>query len=270
MEKEVIMPVRHVLGLSGGKDSAALAIYMRDKIPNMEYFFCDTGCELPETYDFLNKLKSTLGIKITYLNEKLIEQDDRESIFKHYLAEYKGFLPSPMARWCTRVLKIKPMEKFVGRDEAISYIAIRADENRDGYVSPAKSKITANYPFIEDGIKKNDVVRILEDSGIGMPSYYDWRSRSGCYFCFFQRKIEWVGLHDNHPELFERAVRYESEHADGRTFTWTKGETLLELINRREQIIINYKKRNKNTPLADDIQKLDEKDGIKQCLACHS
>ena len=35
--------VRHVLGLSGGKDSAALAIYIKDHYPDlhskMEYFF---------------------------------------------------------------------------------------------------------------------------------------------------------------------------------------------------------------------------------------
>ena len=29
--------IRHILGLSGGKDSSALAIYMRDKVPEMEY-----------------------------------------------------------------------------------------------------------------------------------------------------------------------------------------------------------------------------------------
>ena len=51
---------RHVLGLSGGKDSAALAVHMNDKYPDipMEYFFTDTGYELQETYDFLNKLKT--------------------------------------------------------------------------------------------------------------------------------------------------------------------------------------------------------------------
>ena len=46
-------PVRHILSLSGGKDSTALAIYMRDRIPEMEYAFCDTEKELPETYDYL-------------------------------------------------------------------------------------------------------------------------------------------------------------------------------------------------------------------------
>ena len=39
---------RHVLSLSGGKDSAALAVYMRDLVPDMEYIFHDTDKELPE------------------------------------------------------------------------------------------------------------------------------------------------------------------------------------------------------------------------------
>ena len=57
-------PVRHLLGISGGKDSAALAIYMRDKVPEMEYFFADTGAELPETLEFVNLMETFLGKKI--------------------------------------------------------------------------------------------------------------------------------------------------------------------------------------------------------------
>jgi 3'-phosphoadenosine 5'-phosphosulfate sulfotransferase (PAPS reductase)/FAD synthetase len=48
---------------------------------------------------------------------------------------YGNFLPSPRARWCTRVLKIQPFEKYVGEDKAISYIGIRGDEDREGYTS---------------------------------------------------------------------------------------------------------------------------------------
>ena len=42
--------VRHVLGISGGKDSAALAIYMKQKYPTLEveYYNSDTGCELED------------------------------------------------------------------------------------------------------------------------------------------------------------------------------------------------------------------------------
>ena len=60
--------VRHLLGLSGGKDSSALAVYMRDRVPEMEYFFTDTGKELPETYEFLDRLEVFLGKPIVRLN----------------------------------------------------------------------------------------------------------------------------------------------------------------------------------------------------------
>ena len=50
---------KHVLGLSGGRDSAALAVYMRQHHPELhiEYFFTDTGKELPEVYEYLGGWK---------------------------------------------------------------------------------------------------------------------------------------------------------------------------------------------------------------------
>ena len=66
----------------------------------------------------------------------------------------------------------------------------------------ALRNIEPKYPFKEDGITETDVYRILEESGLGLPEYYKWRTRSGCYFCFYQRKAEWVGLMENHPDLF--------------------------------------------------------------------
>ena len=164
-------PVRHVMGISGGKDSSALAIYMRGKVPEMEYFFCDTGSELPETYEYLQRLEAALGKPIARLNS--------ERGFDHWLWVYQGALPSPQMRWCTKAMKIKPLEEWIGADETYSYIAIRADEHRQGYVSH-KPNIHPVFPFKEDGITKDDVMRILEDAGVGLPDYYEWRTRSGC------------------------------------------------------------------------------------------
>ena len=259
---------RHILGLSGGKDSTALAILMHKEVPEMEYFFCDTGKELPETYEYLERVKARLGIKIEYLNA---ERD-----FDHWLEVFNGVLPSPRVRWCTRKLKIEPLEKFVGDDRAISYIGIRADENREGYVS-AQPNIHPIYPFKERGLVKADILNILDESGIGMPSYYEWRSRSGCSFCFFQRKYEWVKLAEKHPEEFAQAIAYERDHKDGRTYTWTQGETLLELIARKDQIIADHEKaiaREKKTSpklsLAEVLESvLDDEDDEMPCLACH-
>lgn len=267
--------VRHVLGISGGKDSSALAIHMRDRVPEMEYFFCDTGAELPETYEYLNRLEAALGKPIVRLNA------DRD--FDHWMEVYQGTLPSPQMRWCTKNLKIKPLEEWVGDDEVISYVAIRADENRLGYVS-TKPNITAVFPFREDGIDKDGVMRILDEAGIGLPGYYEWRTRSGCYFCFFQRKHEWVGLKDRHPELYEKAVAYEDKvryrHTamQGRNYTWSQGESLPELIARREEIQAKHeaaleraaKRIKPNRPLLEVLSDaLDSDDDEAGCSVCH-
>ena len=135
---------RHVLGLSGGKDSAALAIYIKDRYPEIhekiEYFFSDTGAELTEVYEFLDKLEA-------YLGKEIIRLSSNED-FEHWLKVHNEYLPSPQQRWCTRTMKIKPFEQFVGNDAVISYVGIRADENREGYLSN-KDTIKAVFPFNE-------------------------------------------------------------------------------------------------------------------------
>lgn len=226
--------VRHVLGISGGKDSAALAVYMRDRVPEIEYFFTDTGAELPEVYDFLDRLEGYLGKPIARLTPESSRPD--RTPFDELLDKYGGFLPSPNTRWCTRELKIKPFEAWVGDDHVLTYVAIRADEARDGYRS-TKKNIRPVFPFKEDGIELRDVERILDRAGIGLPEYYKWRSRSGCYFCFFQRKSEWVALANEHPDLFESAKSYEKfDMSTGDRYTWTRGETLEELVARASEI----------------------------------
>ncbi|MBI5498932.1 MAG: phosphoadenosine phosphosulfate reductase family protein [Deltaproteobacteria bacterium] len=228
---------RHILSLSGGKDSAALAVYLKDRIGDLEYVFCDTKKELPETYEYLARLEAFLGRPIVRLN------DDRG--FDHWLQLYGGYLPSSKMRWCTRQLKIKPFERYVGEDEAINYIGIRADEDREGYIS-TKPNLSARYPFKEDGLRKADVLRLLEEAGLGLPSYYRWRSRSGCYFCFFQRKIEWVGLMENHPDLFAEAKAYEKvDDATGTRYSWQHGEMLSDLAQPRRIADIRRKEPRK-------------------------
>ena len=259
--------VRHILGLSGGKDSTALALYLKNDVPEMEYFFCDTHKELPETYEYIEKLKILLGKEIIHL------EDNRG--FDHWLEVYDGFLPNPRTRWCTKKLKIEPLEKFIGDDDAISYIAIRADEDRVGYIS-TRQNIKPVYPFMKNGLVKRDIFKMIEDSGLGMPEYYSWRSRSGCYFCFFQRKIEWVRLSEIHPELFEKAVKYEQEHADGRKYFWNQGEPLLQLIERKDQILTDHEEHMKwkekyfpNRPLIEalDLSLDDEPENF--CFVCN-
>ncbi|MBP8972351.1 MAG: phosphoadenosine phosphosulfate reductase family protein [Anaerolineae bacterium] len=265
-------PARHIVSLSGGKDSTALAIYLRDRIPELEYVFCDTGKELPETYEYMDRLEVYLGKGVIRLNS------DRD--FDHYLQIYNNVLPDARTRWCTRKLKIEPFERYVGEDLCYNYIGIRADEpQRKGYIS-TKPNIIAAYPFIEDGITKQDVFRILEDSGLGLPAYYEWRSRSGCYFCFFQQRIEWVGLQKNHPDLYQRAMEYEKIDLEtGETYTWSQRESLRDLMqpDRIAAIIEEYERRKASKRNGRDqtllqvfrFSDLAEYEEGEACLICH-
>nr|WP_321221364.1 phosphoadenosine phosphosulfate reductase family protein [uncultured Psychroserpens sp.] len=325
--------VKHLLGISGGKDSAALSIYMSKNFPSLdiEYYTCDTGKELKETYDLIKKLNSVLGKDIVLYKSMDEDNSPMKNPFDHFLAIYGGYLPSPTARWCTNKMKLQPFETYVGDEPTISYVGIRGDENREGYISKRENiqtifpfrkniwsedvikKVLANsnidlikgyykdiapkdiftsaiqyieqpisprftqrqklnalmdvdvklfnkvifqylkttdypigkldsFPLIENDevIVLDDVFKILEDSGVGVPAYYkpiDYeveidgeiktgtysRSRSGCFFCFYQQKIEWVWLLEQHPELYDKAIEYEKEG-----YTWM-AERLEEL-----------------------------------------
>ena len=136
-------------------------------------------------------------------------------------------------------------------------------------------------PLRERGIDKNGVIELLEGAGIGLPTYYRWRSRSGCTFCFFQQKIEWVNLMREHPEAFEEAKRYEKNALDhGSPFTWTERESLEELaqperiahIEKQFQIRQErLKARRRPNALRPDEHE-DEmpfQDDGAGCLVCH-
>lgn len=323
--------IRHVLGISGGKDSAALAIYLHENFHELpiEYYFSDTGKEIESTYQYISKLEAYLGKPVLKLRAAEGAQATQLDSFDYFLAQNGGYLPSSSSRWCTKKLKLEPFEQFIGTNPVISYVGIRNDEDREGYVSK-KTNVQTIFPyrknmwsqdviskvldnrnsdlmlqhlrnqtdsFLYDELKQvwlepvsfrfnqlkklnrlleidipsfnrvvfsflkqtdyplaiadtfpllekkevfglNDVLDLLRDR-IGLPPYYDevplvingkqegtyYRTRSGCYFCFYQQKIEWVWLFENHLELFILADSYEK---DG--FTWMEDGSLRELL----------------------------------------
>ncbi|MBK79537.1 MAG: hypothetical protein CMQ43_01270 [Gammaproteobacteria bacterium] len=275
---------RYVLGLSGGRDSAALAVFMRQEYPefDIQYFFTDTGKELPEVYEFIGRLEGFLGRPIVRLNA------DRD--FDFWLKEYGHFLPSPRSRWCTRQLKLRPFERWIKNDlnagkHVVSYVAIRADEPERIGMQATHSNLEVRFPLREHGIDKPGVIEMLESSGLGLPTYYRWRSRSGCTFCFYQQKIEWVRLKREHPEAFEEAKRYEKtalEH--GSPFTWSDRESLAELEQpeRIAEIEADYERRlarerarRPQNPLRSGLEliEIDDAYGTPEvaasCVICH-
>lgn len=372
---------KHVLGISGGKDSAALAIFLKNKYPQLDilYYFCDTGKELDETYKLIEGLEGYLGKRIERLESAESKALDKNP-FDYFYQVYRGYLPSNVARWCTKKMKLEPFEAFVGDGPTISYVGIRGDEDREGYISRKPNiqsifpfrrniwseeviksvlansererviaiyrdylsgkrldkvvdiimeplvleerntehnrKVTQkklnllfdqglpefnqvafaylkdkNYPisleedypllYDEEIIVEKDVFRLLKESGVGVPGYYDKlayevdgekgkyaRSRSGCYFCFFQQKIEWVWLYEQHPDLYYKAMEYENEKEG---FTWNQNESLKELIhpNRIKQIKLEHLNQTEKDDSRPSRYLKDKVVNVgKECVAC--
>lgn len=232
------MTERHLLGLSGGKDSAALAVYMKEKYPHlpMEYVFIDSGYELPETYAFLTRLEAILGINVIRIKPN--------RSFDYWLKIFNGVLPSPNNRWCTKLLKIHPYQKWLDNNckgsTIYNYAGLRSDEDRDGFQSKSK-KVVSVFPFVNDGLVLKDILNILDVTGIGLPKYYSWRNRSGCYFCFFQSERDWLGLKEHHPDLFEKACQLEENHSDGRSYYWRSSGPLRYLLKKENTPTVNNK-----------------------------
>ena len=226
----------------------------------------------------MGRLEGFLGKPILRLNP------DRD--FDFWLKQFNNYLPSPQSRWCTRQLKLRPFEQWLrprlkNGETIYSYVAIRADEEyREGYTSK-NDRLIIRLPFKEEGIDKEGVMEVLENAGLGLPEYYSWRTRSGCTFCFFQQKIEWVRLKERHPEAFKEAKAYEKSSVEqGSPFTWCQGESLeeLEKIDRVKQIKLDHEQRLirmrskiKHNPLRPgDPLDIDDLYGqSKVCLACH-
>ena len=156
---------------------------MRQHHPELdiEYFFTDTGKELPEVYEYLGRLEGFLGQPITMPNP------DRD--FDFWLRQYNNFLPSAQTRWCTRQLKLRPFEHWLGPmledgSTIYSYVAIRSDEEyREGYSSKHDSLIV-RLPFKHAGIDKAGVLEILDGAGLGLPKYYSWRQAKRLHLLF--------------------------------------------------------------------------------------
>ena len=201
----------HILSLSGGKDSTALAFFMKENMPEifdkLELVFCDTEHEIPETYDYLNKIEIFLNKKITKLKPKKSFDD---------IMATTNFLPSHKHRWCTGLLKTNSLEAYIkrlktnyGYSTINLYIGIRSDEIFRTKAAGHNPILKEVFPFVENNIYKSDVENILKRTGIGMSDYYKWRKRSGCYFCFYQSCMDWLRLYENHPDLYKKAMEYE-------------------------------------------------------------
>jgi 3'-phosphoadenosine 5'-phosphosulfate sulfotransferase (PAPS reductase)/FAD synthetase len=205
---------RVVASVSGGKDSAAMSLYLTELGIEHDRVFCDTGWEHDLTYEYLRgPLVEKLG-PITWLEPKRKMED---------LILHKGMFPSRMRRYCTQELKVRPLARhFKARmdagDDIVNAVGIRANE------SESRSKMP-EWEW-QDGFdcevwrpllrwSEQDVIDIHHRHGLRPnPLYLRGAQRVGCWPCIYARKDEIKLIADTDPNRIVRLRVLEQQVAE--------------------------------------------------------
>lgn len=209
LNAERMNPVLEVVALSGGKDSTALALRLRELNPDIPYVFVctPTGDEAPTMIEHWLHLGRLLGSPIVPVTcgaslDGLIRRQNA--------------LPNWRQRWCTRMLKIEPYAKwlslqtnFYGR--VVSHVGLREDEpDREGGDYLDVPGVEMKFDMRDWKWKLPDVLGYLQQRGVSIPV------RTDCLKCFYQRLIEWYEFWRDHREAWMQGEALEA--STGHTF----------------------------------------------------
>ena len=218
--------LKHIVMLSGGKDSTAMLLMMLEKGMTVdEIIFCDTGKEFPQMYEHIEQVKQYINRPITVLRAK--------HTFDYYMFEHKkaygkyvdkaGFgWPGATNRWCTGRLKVDVIKKYTKHNykDITEYVGIAYDEKW--------RKKDKKYPLIEWGITEKQALKYCYSKGFTWGGLYEDFNRVSCWLCPLQPLGELRILYNKYPKLWAELM-----DMDRRTYTPFKDGLALPQIEAR-------------------------------------
>lgn len=165
--------VKHIVALSGGKDSTAMALRLAEIEPRDYIYVCTpTGNEPEELFAHWRHLGEVLGKPILPIMRDTL----------HGLIRKQRRLPNHRQRWCTRMLKLEPYYQWLtDQTPCVSYVGLRSDEqSRPGMIFPDADGITMDFPMRRWGWTIDDVQTYLASKNVSIPR------RTDCKDCFWQ------------------------------------------------------------------------------------
>jgi 3'-phosphoadenosine 5'-phosphosulfate sulfotransferase (PAPS reductase)/FAD synthetase len=186
-----------VLSYGAGVHSTAILVLLKPK----EVVFADTGAEWPETYRYIREYAAPFvdsygGDFHVVFNQKWTLEE---------MALHDHMAPVRTMRWCSDKFKVKVILKWLESSEQLPCIQLLGfDVNEQHRAKPSgRDDITNRFPLIELGMTRLACQQVIKKAGLPVPR------KSGCFFCPFQSKGDFIQLRSEHRPLFERAVTIE-------------------------------------------------------------
>lgn len=208
--------MKNIFSFSGGKDSTAMLIRALelglkvDEIIFIDIRYSDEiGGELPEMYDYINKIE-------TYINRPIKRIKSQYTFLDYFYKEYErgkregtiyGF-PHTLGGWCNSRLKIKPITEYKKgiKEEYTMFIGIAADEqNRLKRLKNNERSLLQDWGWTE-----KDCLDYLKEKGLENPLYRKFK-RTGCWLCPKQNKKSLKIIYKDYPELWEKLLQLEKD-----------------------------------------------------------
>jgi len=203
-----------MISWSGGVNSTAIiALHLLGRLKGRpEIVFADTGCELPETYEYIDRVSKYLqrtGWQITRLSPFTHPEIYPKSVHSDLYAWLwdKKTIPGRSWKRCNSDFKRNPLKRYAkGR---IQMIGICRDE-------PRRFKDFKDIQYPVDIFTRAECHNLIKEAGLP-PAH-----KTSCFFCPLQSKGQWINLYRNHPALWQNAVALERRSR----YTFLKNYTL--------------------------------------------
>jgi hypothetical protein len=185
--------MKKIVAFSGGKDSTAMALRMAELGEPFKLLHTATGNELPGVREHLEKVVRATGAELIDLKAPTLGE----------LIDEQGCLPNWRMRWCTRMIKIEPVSRWIAvQGDVTLCVGLRADEEgRAGGTYDCE----VSYPLRDWKWGLDQVVGYCKNRGFTPPK------RTDCAICFYQTIFEWHQLWLNHPTYWTEGEAWEEQ-----------------------------------------------------------
>ena len=222
--------MKKFISFSGGVESTTMCVLFGKQA---DAIFSDTGFEHKEIYERIDLVEQWVKSfhRLDFKVHRI--RNEKHDSLQDYIRKQK-FYPNFQARYCTRMFKIEPMDKFLEqyKDEGVELmIGLNADEidKRTGNHGN-KAFIKYSYPLADNGITRVMCKTILEKAEL-LPQFPVYMQRGGCVGCYYKSKKEFEAMALMNPDEFKIVELLEMKIQDKRDkfFSILQGITMKQI-----------------------------------------